>query len=989
MHAALKVDTRGPSSSAHWSHRSELTPGAPAAALSAATARGSTNTMAYMTMPQQLQQQQHPLQSPPPHHRSFNTYDPLASLHHHHHHPLHHQNALASDQELLSDFCSFLEHCVLTKNIELLRRIVLEYLVHQELTLVHFKRFGANLIAILPFAVADAHKHAIAVQLLHKPRASTSGTCARVFAFLAARVATKNLATLERVFLDFCNRSDAELAAFVKLGTQAVSIIPCDPVQPVVPVFAPPAYSRSDLPPYCTSPYQHHALHAHSPQYGPPPPQQQPPPPQQSQQPPQPKQSEPSDATATAPGVTPTHERAKRMVSSQSKLSGLSDRAPIARRRAPAAPVARASGKRRAVRTAAKRELQDSDDDDDVDSLDKRKRRKGAKRRRVRASRSVSFLTSSDATDKSTINSMIDETLRLMYEPTRAQDRDRTGRTGSQSVQTSGTGRKPAVERSSPPTEQQQLKNRIRDAMRVHEAREPWRRVFYKLPLPFDEGQAPDAATKLQAFWRQHGRAVWERNFWPPLDLAASAQRNTRQRLARVAFDAIVLDVYSVFGVEVFAALDAERHPGWWYRRPILDLFAYCRIVGEAKCLAFVKANVHARFPDCGLALPLQHSNSGVLRTQPLDSAAVWSRIEQVAVIVRELNALKRERASSEAQASAAVSGNDSETTTAAPEVETTTEVSVDGATPASLSEDETPQQQPDNHDEPDGQDDPEEQDVAEELEQTIPLALEQEASSADPDAVELESSDERAAANSSHNEAGDAAAGSTGISSVDASITDTLVQSIESTSIGNIDTKDVATRDDDASSADNSSGTTTQAAANGNDDEVKSDGHGEAADDVNGEVESEGSDDEVDAVGVSEDAMGDYGDALDEDNEYDDDEEELLIEAMALAAEKLASETLEAAAVDQPCTAAPLVSAVRPDAPVAPASAPALAPTLTTALAASAAPSLTPCTAAAATAVVAGAAQAAAAAVAGLKKDLAPERFAALMRKINARGLK
>jgi hypothetical protein len=110
-------------------------------------------------------------------------------------------------------------------------------------------------------------------------------------------------------------------------------------------------------------------------------------------------------------------------------------------------------------------------------------------------------------------------------------------------------------------------------------------------------------------------------------------------------FETIIHDVYTSFGADVFVKLDAARHPGWWYRRPILDVLAYHVLVGDAQCWRFVDTQAFERFPDCGMKLPLKSPNYGVVRHSHSKrvSSAMWAtNASFVAQILRDMETVKQ-----------------------------------------------------------------------------------------------------------------------------------------------------------------------------------------------------------------------------------------------------------------------------------------------------------------------------------------------------------
>ncbi|KAL4163137.1 hypothetical protein KRP22_015015 [Phytophthora ramorum] len=173
--------------------------------------------------------------------------------------------------------------------------------------------------------------------------------------------------------------------------------------------------------------------------------------------------------------------------------------------------------------------------------------------------------------------------------------------------------------------------------MEPFEAQIPWEAVYSNLPAPFDEPKHPELSRKFRKFWRAHGRAVWERNFWPPmsrkLSLLLFNKRNNRQLTAKNAFESIIISAYKELGAEFFVMLDTHkpRHPGWWYRGPVVALFALQQIKGESAVWDYVQKEALERFPDCRLALPLKAPNSGaVSKCHKRDSESMWMANHQL-----------------------------------------------------------------------------------------------------------------------------------------------------------------------------------------------------------------------------------------------------------------------------------------------------------------------------------------------------------------------
>ncbi|GMF67090.1 unnamed protein product [Phytophthora fragariaefolia] len=173
---------------------------------------------------------------------------------------------------------------------------------------------------------------------------------------------------------------------------------------------------------------------------------------------------------------------------------------------------------------------------------------------------------------------------------------------------------------------------KLMEKMELFEAQIPWQAAFGNVPLPFDGEKHPVLAKKLRRFWQSHSRAVWERNFWAPMSRKLNAcnynRRNNRQIAAKNAFETIIVSAYEEFGAAFFVKLDTQeppRHPGWWYRGPIVALFTLQEAKGENVMWEYVQAEALERFPDCKLPTPLKGPNYGPVRNRhKRESESMW-----------------------------------------------------------------------------------------------------------------------------------------------------------------------------------------------------------------------------------------------------------------------------------------------------------------------------------------------------------------------------
>lgn len=138
--------------------------------------------------------------------------------------------------QLLEGFCAFLQSRVKTQSLELLRRMVREYVKGADNTLKEFLHLGASLITVLPIDHPQDASRAAATNLLRekqqKPIDPASVQCSGLFKRMLVRVATKNLVVLQKIFDEFCVGKEQRLARFIGDSFQAISVIPVDLTNP-------------------------------------------------------------------------------------------------------------------------------------------------------------------------------------------------------------------------------------------------------------------------------------------------------------------------------------------------------------------------------------------------------------------------------------------------------------------------------------------------------------------------------------------------------------------------------------------------------------------------------------------------------------------------------------------------------------------------------------------------------------------------------------
>ncbi|GLD94850.1 hypothetical protein PINS_up003475 [Pythium insidiosum] len=118
---------------------------------------------------------------------------------------------------------------------------------------------------------------------------------------------------------------------------------------------------------------------------------------------------------------------------------------------------------------------------------------------------------------------------------------------------------------------------RVRSDFEEIEAKKPWKFVYRCVEMPFESNRKTDPYGFLferwDEFWVKHARAVWEREFWAPLEPGSPGYRSRKNRQAQAAkaFRALGAELYDVFGMTLRKQIEKRPHPGWWYRphRPI------------------------------------------------------------------------------------------------------------------------------------------------------------------------------------------------------------------------------------------------------------------------------------------------------------------------------------------------------------------------------------------------------------------------------------
>lgn len=118
----------------------------------------------------------------------------------------------------------------------------------------------------------------------------------------------------------------------------------------------------------------------------------------------------------------------------------------------------------------------------------------------------------------------------------------------------------------------EEIDDRILMLIRRIEQDKPWQFAYRCLRVPFALDRKNDRMDFLfehwDAFWRQHGHAIWERNYWAPLQVGSTEynQRVWRQKAAKRAFYDLSAYLNAKLGLRFWNQLRREIYEGWWYR---------------------------------------------------------------------------------------------------------------------------------------------------------------------------------------------------------------------------------------------------------------------------------------------------------------------------------------------------------------------------------------------------------------------------------------
>ncbi|KAL4115132.1 hypothetical protein PRIC2_014026 [Phytophthora ramorum] len=536
------------------------------------------------------------------------------------------------DHAMLQDFAVYLELRLKSQNLWMLRRIFADFLNEQENTLVPMMQQGCTIITVFPVLRTSAQRRQQAKFLLSKPK-WTLDSRGCVFLYLQYRTATRNMALLKHMFLQFVYQRDTALMDFVQRGCQVISVIPFELPQLVSPVYqAPPPEQQvaTDVAVEQKGEKRREGRTAASPRAV-------------------------TRAVARADEVQmPQKKRLRRVSATRETTAVVADDS--AQRQDVVAPRKPEDDSASVLEEdAAAVEGPDDAPVEEPEIVTKRRRKRipvnapdsetevaavsTPKRGRKLQERAASDESkgSGVATTAEPVEASLAESLEA---PKAKRGRKRKADRATRAKEKSHRRGKPAM---SDDICRSQLA--LTRKMGPFEAQIPWEAVYSNLPAPFDEPKHPELSRRFRKFWRNHARAVWERNFWAPMSrktsLLACNKRSNRQLTAKNAFESVIISAYEELGAEFFVMLDTQkpRHPGWWYRGPVVVLFALQQINGEGAVWDYVKNEALERFP----ALPLKAPNSdAVSKRHKRDSESMWMANHQLTTeILGAIAALK------------------------------------------------------------------------------------------------------------------------------------------------------------------------------------------------------------------------------------------------------------------------------------------------------------------------------------------------------------
>ncbi|KAE9281965.1 hypothetical protein PR003_g27530 [Phytophthora rubi] len=564
-------------------------------------------------------------------------------------------SSVARDHAMLQDFAAFLELRLKSLNVSLLRRVFADFLNEQETTLVNMMRLGCSIVTLFPVLRSSEQRRRQAACLLAKPKCHLDPRGC-VFLYLQYRAATRNMALLKHMFLEFVGHRETSLLQFVERGNQVISVIPFELPRLVVSVpCGPPAAQRESPRAVETAADQ-----------------------------------QPVEAQAARPRKKPKRRAVVKHATSKESTTASTGKQPTA-----ASSDAGTANARRVRRTRRKKEetkdkaAAAAEQDAAVSAEPERV----AKRRSRRISDAVAVAAVSttesaageggqdssvpaasgadvesapapgkrpkaDAASQEEVAAPPVEVAALPQDPPKTKGGRK--RKAKPSEDKKKTGKEKSHKRGKPAMTEATCRSQeeLTRKMDAFEEQIPWEAVYSNLPVPFEEQQHPELAKKLHRFWHRHSRAVWERKFWSPMsrkmNLAGFNKRNNRQISAKNAFEAIIVLAYEELGAAFFATLDTQqpRHPGWWYRGPVVALFALQEIKGEGAVWDYVNKEALERFPDCKLPTPLKAANYGAMQScHKGASDSMWMANHPLtAALLNEIAALKAESQAREAR---------------------------------------------------------------------------------------------------------------------------------------------------------------------------------------------------------------------------------------------------------------------------------------------------------------------------------------------------
>ncbi|KAK1940766.1 hypothetical protein P3T76_007472 [Phytophthora citrophthora] len=507
-------------------------------------------------------------------------------------------SSVPRDHAMLQEFALYLELRLKCLNMSMLRRIFADFLNEQENTLVPMMQMGFTIVTIYPVLRTSPERLEKAKVLLQKPKSHLdSRGC--IFLYLQYRTATRNMVLFKQLFLEFVEHRETSLLAFVQRGFEVISVIPFELQQLAVPMIPQPPQVQQESPRTVESVQGQR---------------------QEVEGSPAETTKEKSTETAPKKPVTPTASSSASVASPGGNKSPAEKRLRRRSKRvstrnsgsvttqAPGAPNESAvpPTRRRSLHKAVSSDAPATNEANETNDLAASSPAVVTITRRRRKPKSTAQPRQEAASTEEAVEFGPAEAPKPAAQPPKRK----RGRPRKSSEMTQAK-----LKRGKPMLSEAMLHCQLELTRKVQAFEEqiPWEAVYSNLPAPFDESKHTDLSFMYRSFWRKYARAVWERNFWSAMSRKLNPkdfnERSARQYAAKVAFESLIVAVYRELGAQFFVKLDAERHPGWWYRGFVVSLYSLQQIKGERAMWKYVKEDAQA-FPG----LPAAASFGGVKR---------------------------------------------------------------------------------------------------------------------------------------------------------------------------------------------------------------------------------------------------------------------------------------------------------------------------------------------------------------------------------------